>query len=81
MGLRDEAAALSGNTGPRTTTLYRLIDTLSGDERADVIALVWDDHHITSTAAAQVLSNHYSDRFGIITDQQVRHHRRSKPRP
>lgn len=81
MGLRDEAAALSGKTGPRTTTLYRLIDTLSGEERDDVIALVWDDHHITGTAVAQVLTKHYGDQFGIITDQQVRHHRTHKARP
>lgn len=80
MGLRDEAAAESKRPGPQTSAILRIVNSLDGDDRDEVVALVWDDVDTSSRAVAHVLTKHFGDRFGRVTDQQVRNHR-SKPRP
>jgi hypothetical protein len=81
VSLREEAAALSTRPGPQTSAIMRLVDSLDGDERDDVVGLVWDDVHTSSRAVAEVLTKHFGDRVGKITSQQVRNHRSAKPRP
>jgi hypothetical protein len=80
MGLIDEATAISGTSGPQGSKISRIIDSLSGKRRAEVVELIWDHPEITSRAAAEVLTKHYGDTFGTITMSQVMEHRR-KPRP
>lgn len=80
MSLRTEAAEASKRPGPQTSAILRIIESLDGDDRDEVVALVWDDVDTSSRAVAEVLTKHFGDRFGRISDQQVRNHR-SKPRP
>lgn len=77
MSLRDEARALGRKaTGPEST-IMRLVDLLEGDERAEVISLIWDhDPDISHRAIADTLTRHYGARVGRITLQQVTNHRR-----
>lgn len=82
MSLRDEARAISKKPGPQTTTIMRIVASLDGDDRADVVGLIWDDAEVTSSrAAAEILTRHFGDRFGSVSDQQVRNHRSKVPRP
>lgn len=82
MGLRDEARSISRRPGPQTTTILRIIASLDGDERDDVIGLIWDDADVTSSrAAAEILTKHFGATFGSVSDQQVRNHRQKVPRP
>jgi hypothetical protein len=81
VSIRDEAATLSKRPGTQQSKIARVIDQLDDDDRDDVVALIWDDLHISCRAAAEVLTRHYSDLAGgEITDQQVQDHRK-KPRP
>jgi hypothetical protein len=83
LSLRDEAAAAHPRRkpGPKPT-IARLVDLLEGDERDEVVALVWDeDHELSYEAIARTLTKHYGNRVGRITAQQVGNHRRSEPRP
>lgn len=81
MSLREEAAALSSRPGPQTSAIMRIVESLSGDDRDDVVGMVWDDVHTSSRAVAEVLTKHFGDEFGKVTAQQVRNHRSAKPRP
>lgn len=73
MGIRDEASTLVKPPGaPSRLTL--LLAHLDGDERADLVALVWDDTHISTRAVADALNKHYPD-HGPFTHQQIRNHR------
>ena len=78
MSLRAEAAASRKRTGP-VSNINRLLTNLNGDARDDVIGLIWDDTHISSSVVAATLDRHYPD-FGPFSDQQVRNHRNG-PRP
>lgn len=75
MSLRDEALAIGRQaTGPQST-IMRLVDLLDGDERDEVISLVWDrDPDISARAIAETLTRHYGARVGKITRQQVTNH-------
>lgn len=82
MSLRDEARAISKRPGPQTTTILRIIGSLDDDDRDDVIGMVWDDADTTSSrAVAETLTKHFGERFGPVSDQQVRNHRQKVPRP
>lgn len=81
MGLLDEAQALSKRSGPQTSKILRLIESLSGKERDEVVELIWDHaQDLSAVAVATVLDRHYGDRVGEITQQQVQAHRK-KQRP
>jgi hypothetical protein len=80
MGLIDEAAAISGTSGPQTSRIGKIVDSLSGKKRDEVVELIWDHPEVTCRAAAEVLTKHYGDQFGRVTTSQVQEHRR-KPRP
>jgi hypothetical protein len=80
VGLIDEAVAISGTPGPQTSRIKRIIDSLSGKKRDEVIELVWDHPEVTSRAAADVLTKYFGEQFGAVTESQVQEHRR-KPRP
>lgn len=73
MSIRDDAAQGAKRTGP-TSAITRLLAQLDGEERDDVIALIWDDLHISGMAAARALNKWYPQ-YGPFTDQQVRNHR------
>lgn len=79
MGLREEAVAARKLPGPKSA-LNRLLDDLNGDERAEVVELVWESPDIGNRAIADVLTRHYGERVGLITEQQIRNHR-DKPKP
>lgn len=81
MSLIDEAKAITKKSGPQTSKILRLVEALDGKERAEVIELIWDHTaDLTARSIAEVLTKHYGDRFGEITQQQVQDHRK-KPRP
>lgn len=81
MGLRDEARSETRSPGTQGSTIMRLIDLLDGDERDEVIDLVWNvDPNISARAIGEVLTKHYGDRVGPISGQQVQDHRK-KQRP
>jgi hypothetical protein len=81
MGLKDEALAATKKPGTQGTTILRLVGLLEGDERDEVIGLIWDrDPGISARAIGDVLTKHYGDRVGKITGGQVEDHRR-KDRP
>ena len=80
MGLIDEAVAISGSPGPQSSRIGRIIDSLSGKKRDEVIELVWDHSEVTCRAAAEVLTRHFGEQVGAVTTSQVQEHRR-KPRP
>jgi hypothetical protein len=81
MGLRDEAVAATKHPGTQGTTIFRLIALLEGDERAEVIELIWErDPNISARAIGDVLTKHFGDRVGKISGGMVEDHRR-KPRP
>ena len=81
MGLRDEAVELSGRPGYRSK-IHRIIDSLDGDDREEVISLVWDlDPDIKATGVARVLTKHFGHLVGPVTDNQVTEHRNNQPRP
>lgn len=73
MSLRSEAAASKRRTGPMSN-IRRLLDHLDGDERDEVVALIWDDTHISGSVVAATLDRHFAE-FGPFSDQQVRNHR------
>lgn len=77
-----EARHLNARAG-RPSKLERLIDALDGEERAEVIDLVWhdgSDHQPSNRAIAQVLTKYYGDRFGPFSLQLVQR-QRQRPRP
>jgi hypothetical protein len=80
MSLRAEAAALSKRPGTQQSRIARLLESLSDDERDEVVALIWDDKHISARAVAEVLNKHFEAEFGEFTNQQIQAHRRG-PRP
>jgi hypothetical protein len=80
VGLIDEAVAISGTPGPQSSRIGRIIDSLSGKKRDEVVALIWDHPEVTSRAAAEVLTRHFGEQAGTVTPSQVQEHRR-KPRP
>lgn len=79
MGLREEAVAAKKLPGPKSA-LNRLLAELDGNERVEVIDLVWESPDIGNRAIADVLTKHYGERVGLITEQQIRNHR-DKPKP
>ena len=80
MSLRAEAAALSKRPGTQQSRIARLLESLGDDDRDEVVALIWDDKHISARAVAEVLNKYYADEFGEFTNQQIQAHRRG-PRP
>jgi hypothetical protein len=80
MGLREEAAADSKRGGAQTSTIMQIIEG-EPDQADDVVALIWDDRHIDSSAVARTLSKHFGATYGEVSAQMVRHHRNQKPRP
>jgi hypothetical protein len=81
VSLRDEAVVASGRPGYRSK-IHRILETLDGEERDEVIALVWDpDPEIRATGVARVLTRHYGHLVGPVTDNQVTEHRNNQPRP
>lgn len=81
MSLIDEAKALTKKSGPQTSKILRLVDSLDGKERDEVVELIWDHQtDITARAVAEVLTKHYGAEVGEITQQQVQDHRK-KARP
>lgn len=79
MGLREEAVAAKKLPGPKSA-LNRLLEELQGDERSEVIELVWNSPDIGNRAIANVLTTHYGELVGPFTEQQIRNHR-DKPKP
>jgi hypothetical protein len=81
VSLLDEARAATKRPGGQSR-IYKLVGLLDGDERAEVIDLVWcAESDISARATAEVLNRHYEHLVGAITGNQVEDHRRSKVRP
>ena len=77
-----EACELNAPTG-KPSRLDLLLDSLDGDERAEVIDLVWHDGRRDAPshrAIADVLTRHYGATFGTFSQQLVQR-QRQKPRP
>jgi hypothetical protein len=84
MSIRERAVTRSNAAVRRRggqAKIARLLEHLDGEERAEVIALVWDDTDISSTAVGAELTEAYGHIVGRITDQQIRNHRNYQPRP
>lgn len=84
-GKRDlfaEARQFAGTPG-RPSKLERLLDSLDGDERAEVIEFVWndgDDPQVTHRTIAAVLTDHYGAEFGEFSLQLIQRSR-ARPKP
>jgi hypothetical protein len=82
VSLRDEARADTKRPGTQGTTILRLVAMLDGDEREEVVSLIWEpDPDISARAVGDVLTRHFGDRVGKISGGQVEDHRRNKARP
>jgi hypothetical protein len=73
MGIRDEAKAMRRRHGSPSRLALLLAD-LDGEEYDELVALVWDDTHISGRAVAATLNKHFPN-HGPFTDQQIRNHR------
>jgi hypothetical protein len=82
MSLLDEARHATKRPGSQQSRIMRLVDMLDGDERAEVVALIWDgDPNVSARAIGEVLTKHFADLVGEVTGNQVEDHRRNKARP